>query len=76
MKKFSIIAIVVATLFATLTLLNAQTAPKTEPFPVAQTGTQKACCANKQKPVEKKCDKEKCDMTKKECDKSKCKREK
>jgi hypothetical protein len=70
MKKFSMIMILVAGILAMFTMVNAETPSAAEPFPVAQTGTKKSCCANKQKPEEKKCD-----MTKEECEKSKCKRE-
>lgn len=69
MKKISIVALLVAALFATVSMLNAQTPSPAEPFPVATEGFTKACCAKKTK-----CEKEKCDL--KECDGKKCEKKK
>jgi hypothetical protein len=71
MKKFSIVMISVLAMFAMFTMLNAETPPKAEKFPVLTGSTKGACCAKKNQPKKEVCDKKKCD-TKEKCDTKKC----
>lgn len=73
MKKFSIIAILIASVLAMFTMLNAETPPKAEPFPVLTGSSKASCCAKKNQPKKEVCEKkEKCE-TKEKCDtKEKC----
>jgi len=64
------ITIILALLFSTFTLLNAEAPAK--PFPVVSEKNMKSCCAKKAK-VEK-CDTKKCNT--KKCDQKRCDKKK
>jgi hypothetical protein len=70
MKKFSIAIISVLAIFAMFTMLNAETPPKAEKFPVLTGSTKGACCAKKNEAKKEVCEKEKCEKEK--CEKEKC----